>query len=101
MLDNNYYTVKQYVESKCGLRDRIKALDLVILNLEMSGLSNVGQNSDLSDYEFNDGQMRIKVTYRSGSDVARDILALEQMKQRYIARLNGRKTGLRGGNIYY
>lgn len=101
MLDNNYYTVKQYVESRCSLRERIAALDLVILNLEMSGLGNVGQNADLSEYEFNDGQMKIKVAYRNGSDVAKDILALEQMKQRYIARLNGRKTGLRGGNIYF
>lgn len=101
MLDNNYYTVKQYVESRCSLRERIAALELVILNLEMSGLSNVGQNADLSEYEFNDGQMRIKVAYRNGSDVAKDILALEQMRSRLMARLNGRKTGLRGGNIYY
>lgn len=100
MLDNNYYTVKQYVESRCGLRERIAALDSVIINLEMSGLSRVGENADLSEYEFNDGQMKIKVSYRNGSDVAKDILALEQMRSRLMARLNGRKTGLRGGNIY-
>lgn len=101
MLDNNYYTVKQYIDSKCDLRSRIAAINLVIMNLETSGLANVGQNSDLSEYEFNDGQMKIKVAYRNGSDVAKDILALEQIKERLMAKINGRKTGLRGGNIYY
>lgn len=101
MLDNNYYTVKQYVDSKCDLRSRIAAINLVIMNLETSGLSNIGENADLSEYEFNDGQMRIKVSYRNASDLSKDILALEQIKSRLEGRLNGRRTALRGGNIYF
>lgn len=101
MLDNNYYTVRQYVDSKCDLRTKIIAIDLVIMNLLSVSIGAVGQNSDLSEYEFNDGQMRIKVAYRNAGDVQKDILAMEQLKQMYLGRLNGRKTGLRGGNIYY
>lgn len=101
MLDNNYYSVRQLIDSKCDLRSKIAAIDLVILNLESALIAGVGQNNDLSEYQFDDGQMKIRVSYRNTSDIADDILKMDQLKQKYLARLNGRRMGLRGGNIYY
>lgn len=100
MLDKNYYTISQYVESGCDLRAKIANIDALIDAMELKLLDVVG-TSDLEEYQMDDGQMRVRTRYRNTADVMNGIKSLEQLKQRYVNRLNGRSVVLRSGNIYY
>lgn len=53
-----------------------------------------GIGGNVSMYELDDGQVRIKTGYRSVEDVTKGITALETMRQMYLNRLNGRATVL-------
>jgi hypothetical protein len=97
MIDG-YIGISQYVEKECTLRGKIKAIDNLIYAFELKLLDTVG-SSNYSEYQLDDGQMKVRTTYRSPKDVTAAITELEKLKQRYVNRLNGRVTVLRGGNL--
>lgn len=97
MIDG-YISISQYIENECTLKGKIKAIDNLIDAFELKLLDTVG-SANYSEYQLDDGQMKVKTTYRSPKDVMAAITELEKLKQRYVNRLNGRVTVLRGGNL--
>lgn len=98
MINDGYYTISQYIESKTTIRDKIQAYQNLIDAMELKLLDSVG-NSDLEEYQMETGQMKVRTRYRTVQNVQDGIKALEQAKQRYINRYNGRVSVLRGGNF--
>jgi len=66
--------------------------------MELKLLDTVG-SANYSEYQMDDGQMKVRTAYRSPKEVTAGILELEKLKQRYVNRYNGRCVTLRGGNI--
>lgn len=97
-MNDGFYTIKEYVESKPDILSKIKAIQNVIDAMELTLLDSVG-SANYSEYQLDDGQMKVKTTYRSPKDVTAGITELEKLKQRYVNRYNGRCVVLRGGNL--
>lgn len=90
------YDCFAYIESRSGLQERIIAIDNIILANEDLMLKQVlTQSGGTAMYELDDGQIRIKVNYRSMEDLIKTMNGLEAIKQRYIRRLNGSAVVLR------
>ena len=97
-MNDNYFSISQYIECKSTLLDKITAIDNLISAMELKLVDTVGQ-TNYSEYNLDDGQMKVRAAYRSPTDVMAGITALEQLKQRYVNRYNGRSRNLRGGNL--
>jgi hypothetical protein len=97
-MNDQYQTVSQYVDCKSTLREKIIAIDNVISAMELKLLESV-DSANYSEYQMDDGQMKIRTMYRSPKEVTNGILELEKLKQRYVNRYNGRVTRLVGGNL--
>lgn len=91
-----YNTISLYLESKTSVLERIKAIEILIdaMSLKIGDVAS-GQNSIISEYWMDDGQMKVKTVYRSLADVEAGISALEKLKQRYVNKYNGRDFVLR------
>lgn len=98
LMNSDFLTVSQYIECRQTLLDKITAINNLISAMELKLVDTVGQ-TNYADYNMDDGQMKVRAAYRSPSDVMAGITALEQLRQRYINRLNGRSRNLRGGNL--
>jgi hypothetical protein len=95
------YTIAEFLESKTTLQERISALDVLIDKLILSTAEAVeGMNPSVSEYQLDDGQVKIKTSYRNIDDVLAGVKALEQMKQMYVSRLCGRVVVLRNSQIF-
>ena len=95
------YTIAEFLESKTTLQERIFALDVLIDKLILSTAEAVeGMNPSVSEYQLDDGQVKIKTSYRNIDDVLAGVKALEQMKQMYVSRLRGRVVVLRNSQIF-
>ena len=97
-MNDNFMTISQYVECKVTLREKIQAIDNIISAMELKLLESIGE-ANYSEYQMDDGQMKIRASYRSIEDVTKGITELEKLKQRYVSRYNGRRSVLRGGNL--
>lgn len=97
-MNDNFFTISQYIESKVNLLEKIQAYNALIDAMELKLLEGIG-SSTISEYQMDDGQMKVRTTYRSISDLEAGITALEKSKQRLINRYNGRNFVLRSGNI--
>lgn len=94
----NFCTISEYVQSATDLVGKIAKINSLIEALELSLIDAVG-SGNYSEYQMDDGQMKVRTSYRSPSDVTAGINELEKLKQRYINRLNGRRTVLRSGQF--
>jgi len=97
-MSDNSCTPTQYVQSKTTLVLKIQAIDALIDAMELA-LLDVSESAAYDEYQMDDGQMKVRTKYRSAKDVTAGILGLEQLKQRYLNRLNGRIIVFRGGNF--
>lgn len=89
------YTPSQYLETKESLLAKVQALDVLIeKTMALTLDTGNGLGGNISTYELDDGQVRIKTGYRSMKEVSDGIFALEKLQQMYLNRLNGRKTVL-------
>jgi len=98
MVDNNIYTISQYVESAPNLAGRIVLIDSIIDALILKTLDAVG-SAIYDEVNLNDGQMTVRTKYRTVEDVFAGIAVLEKMKQLYANRINGRTFRMVSGNI--
>lgn len=97
----NNCTISEYLESKLTLADRIRAIDVLIDKAILSMGDTVnGVGGNISTYELDDGQVKIKTGYRSISEVEAGIKSLERMKNLYINKLYGRSVQLRDINTF-
>lgn len=97
-MNDGLYTMSQYIECRTTLYDKIVAINALIDAMELKLLDAVG-SANYSEYQMDDGQMKVRTAYRSPKDVTDGITELEKLKQRYVNRYNGRCVTLRGGNI--
>ena len=88
-----YNSTFEYVDSATTTKDRITRINAVILAMEGELLKGV-DSSNISEYWLDDGQTKIKTIYRGVEAISKSITALDQLKQRYIARLQGRVVTL-------
>lgn len=97
-MNDNFTTISQYIECKSTLLEKIKAINLLIDAMELNML-DITDSVAYDEYQMDDGQMKVRTKYRSVKDVMEGINGLEQLKQRYVNRYNGRVTVMRGGNF--
>ncbi len=97
-MNDAFCTVSQYLESATDLEIRIQRYKNLIEAFELKIIDSVGR-SGIVEMQMDDGQMKVKSTYRSMKDMQAGLLALEQAYQRCVNRYNGRRTVLRGGNF--
>lgn len=87
-----YESESHYIESATSIEAKIQRLDTIILSL-YDVLIKAALKDYIEGYEMDDGQTRIKTTYRGAESVQKSINALEFAKQRLITLLNKNKTG--------
>lgn len=81
----------KYIQSCTTLQQKIAAIDSVIDILIGQLSSPSSSNSDnVSEYQLNDGQTIIREVYRGTKGITEALASLEQQKQLYVNRLNGR-----------
>lgn len=97
-MNDDFYTISQYIECKTTLLDKINAIDAMIAAMELKIVDATG-SAEYDEYSMDDGQMKVRTKYRSIEDVLAGIKSLETLKQRYVNRHNGRTQVFRGGNI--
>lgn len=91
--------MSEYIESKCTLLERIKAIDSLIDSLLLVTVDNIS-NSGTASLSMDDGQMKVNTTFRSVDEVSAGIFELEKIKQLYVNRYNGRGIVMRGRANY-
>lgn len=94
-MNDNFYTISEYIDCKPDLLCKIKAINDLIAAFELKLLDVVG-SAVYDEYQMDDGQMKVRTKYRSPEDVLKGLDALEKLKQRYVNRCNGRVNILRG-----
>jgi len=97
-MNDGIYSISNYIECRSTLHDKIVAINSLIEAMELK-LLDVTESTAFDEYSMDDGQMKIRTKYRSVADVMAGLTGLEQLKQRYVNRLNGRVTVLRSGNF--
>ena len=97
-MNDGIYSISNYIECRSTLHDKIVAINSLIEAMELK-LLDVTESTAFDEYSMDDGQMKIRTKYRSVADVMVGLTGLEQLKQRYVNRLNGRVTVLRSGNF--
>jgi len=97
-MNSEYMTISQYIESKSKLIGKIATYDILIEGMEAAILEGT-ISGQFVQYELDDGFMKMRAQYRSVGDMTKALSGLEMLRQRYINRLNGRCTVLRGGSL--
>lgn len=89
-------TISIYLETKSSILEKITAIDALIdsMTLKMADVVG-GSDATIDEYWMDDGQMKVKTSYRGVKDVEAGIQALEKMKQRWVNKYNGRDFVLR------
>ncbi|HXP52432.1 MAG TPA: hypothetical protein VN922_20935 [Bacteroidia bacterium] len=88
-----YESAHIYITKDKDLRTRICNIDKVIDALTDSALKAAG-TANLGEYDLDNGQTKIKTTYRNPTDITNAITAFEKVKQLWINQLNGRAIRL-------
>lgn len=97
-MNDQFCSIPQYIECQVSLADKIRAYDLLIEGMETAYLEAI-TSGHLEEYQMDDGQMKVRAKYRNPQELNSALKGLEQLRQRYVNRLNGRVTVLRGGNL--
>jgi len=97
-MNTEYTSISQFVECKSKIIGKIAAYDLIIEAME-SAILDATASGMYNQVEVDDGQMKVRTNYRNITDMNNALLGMEQARQRYIQKYNGRVTVLRGGNL--
>ena len=94
-------TFDQYILSKPKGLERIQAIEDIIdvMLIRMAEVA-AGQNVPIDEYQLDDGQMKIRTSYRSPEDVAKAIEGFERTKQVFVNQYNGRVSYLRDSRSF-
>lgn len=87
-----------YIQSLATVQARIAAIDAIIdalLNQALaaieSGSTETTSSNTLSQYSLNDGQTIISASYRSSSEVKKDIQNYQDLREVYLASYHNSK----------
>jgi hypothetical protein len=83
-----YDSADIYVSSQTTLRAKIAALDAIIDALITTCLKSAA-TGNVTEYNLDTGQTKIKTMYRSPKEVSDAITAFETVKNYYVNQLNG------------
>lgn len=97
-MNTEYTSISQFVECKSKIIGKIAAYDLIIEAME-SAILDATASGMYNQVEVDDGQMKVRTNYRNITDMNNALLGMEQARQRYIQKYNGRVMVLRGGNL--
>lgn len=97
MYEDRIVTIGQYLATCTSLQNRIDALENLIDQMLLRMVDAV-DSSDVSEYDMDDGQMKVRTRYRSIEDLERGIKGLQRILETYRNQLNGRVSVFRGGN---
>lgn len=90
-----YSSIREYIQSKTTLDAKIAVCQQIIDNMQMLILEfSINGNAGTGEYDLDNGQTKVKGTYRSVEDLARSVQAVETMMWRWINQRNGRMTRL-------
>jgi len=82
-----------YLESATTAQAKIAACDAIIDKLLILS-ATAADGDNIQEYSLNDGQVIIRTLYRSSKQIADAINGFEKIRQRYLARINGRVVRL-------
>ena len=97
-----YYTkFSDYlIKQKQSDKERLDAIDKLIEMTILKQLDAVTNNDpSISEYQFEDGQVKIRTAYRTSSDFKNALASLESIRQIYVNRLKGRVMNLVDYNV--
>lgn len=96
-----YETVYDFYACNTDTLTRIKKIDAIIAALEDASLK-LASNADVEDYLLDDGQTRIKTTYRDPVKLASVLNAFEGIRNKLINRnCLGRTFKLRDKDSFF
>jgi len=80
-----------YIQSRTTILAKITAIEAIISALETTALT-AASTGNIDEYSLDDGQVKIKTTYRNVTQIAKSIQDFETIRQRYINHpsINGR-----------
>lgn len=78
-----------YIDAASTLCDKITRIDSIIDALLTAAL-DAALSENITEYQLDDGQTKIKAIYRGTDAIFKSINVLERTKQIYVNRLNGR-----------
>lgn len=84
-----YDSALVYIQSATSLQAKITAIDDIIDSLIIAATAG-GGTGNIQEYSLNDGQTTIRTAYRNPNEIHAAISGFEQIRQRYVNRLNGR-----------
>ena len=83
-----FTTPSLYIESATCIKDRIAKYDLLINALTDTAIKGA-ENQDIEEYQLDDGQTRIRNTFRDPNQIFKAIQNYQKLRQLDINRLNG------------
>ena len=88
-----------YIDSATSLSDKITRIDAIIDALMNTALASASTDN-FTEYVLDDGQTKIRATYKGTDAIFNSINVLEKTKQIYVNRLNGRLVRLVPGSSF-
>ena len=94
-----YDSAKRYIESCADARAKIIAIDKIIDAL-LSTAMEAALTGNITEYDLDTGQTKVKCLYRSPQEVMNAITTMEAIKQHYVNNINGRSMHLVDGKNF-
>lgn len=88
-----YASASEYIGSKTTLKEKVKAIDLIIASL-LTTAAKAAEDDNINEYWLNDGQTQIKTIYKGVHAIQRSIEEFEKLKQMYLNQIGGRMVRL-------
>ena len=88
-----YDSADIYIDSATTIKDKITNIDAVISAL-LSTAAKAATSENILEYNLDDGQTKIKASYRGAEGIYNSINAFERLKNYYVNKLNGRAVRL-------
>jgi len=93
-----YIHFVDYINCSTDIKEKIARIDAIIKALEDAELKGA-LNADVEEYSLDDGQTRIKKTFRNIKDIEDAILALQRRKTQLQNKCVGYRYNLQDGNV--
>ena len=88
-----YGCIKDYLDTCTEVKDKIIKLNIII-NAMYDSAERAAESGEFEEYTLDDGQSKIRSTYRSVKDIIESIKGYEALKMMYTNRLQGRSVVL-------
>lgn len=94
-----YNSAAIYIDSATSLKDKICKIDEIINGLMTTALASAATDQ-FTEYVLDDGQTKIRASYKGTDAIFNSIKSFETLKQMYKNQLNGRTFRLVPGQSF-